>query len=185
MKNIKWKFPLICVVACSILIVILTACDDGYHASVRDIWLSTVSEPEQKTENDDGYTYVDGDGKEVVVRLEYPRITDELQISTSALSPTPIYVWGDIPSSIRTVTLKLTYVLAKIDILTGYEDDPNFEDYYDSDKTTYKTIILDVLDVNLPLISLTMKANEPLTDEPITVTVQPGGVTDTCEVTVQ
>jgi len=159
MKNIKGRLLYPGFVACFLLIVLLSACDNGYQASVRGIWFS-----------------IDKDNKDK--KIEEPIRID----STNNIE---LFVFCDIPSSIKEVSLTYTYDSSKLNISGFFDEDENDKKEVDNGKTTgtMKQAVVN------PLISITVKArNTQITQtEPleITVTVEPGGHKAVCMVYTQ
>jgi len=162
MKNIKGRLLYPGFVACFLLIVLLSACDNGYQASVRSIWF-----------------YYQDDDKEIKIKED-----NAIPIPDAGKD---IFVKCVIPSSIKEISLKFSYDSTKLDVKgldIAYEGD----DEPSKDPSNVNNIIKLAVD-NLPFnFSVKVKKNTQTSeDDPtkITVTVEPGGYTTVCKVYAQ
>jgi len=155
--NIKGRLLHPGFVACCLLIVLLSACDDGYHAGVREIWFSQDG-PSDKPRN------------------------EIIDVSINTTTETKLFVNCDTPSSIKEISLIFTYDQQKLNIAgIPYEENEDKKDSPDG-KTTSITIKIDVND--LKSMEIRVKARNAMTATDIvefTVTSEPGGQKAVCK----
>ena len=165
MKNNKRRLLHPGFVTCCLLIVLLSACDDGYQASVRSIWF-----------------YYYGDEEEINIIKD-----DDLIPIPSGKVGKSLYVNCDIPSSLKEISLTFTYNSSVLEV-------EGFDYYIDEDDekpaadgTVSQT--LKKIDIN-DLTSIEIKVKAKQTADPtafpeIAVTVEPGGHKAVCKFTIE
>jgi hypothetical protein len=179
--GIKGRLLHISFVICYLLIVLLYACDDGYQPSVK--------------EQDVIFYYKDIQEEipiEVKINADNPFIVND--------TAKELFIIYEIPSSIKEITLKVTYNMEELSIEQDYFPVTDVDHYtYDSDSFTLKGMDPSTLIGMDPstlkekklstskLIELKVSLNSSLSTDftngtsPIKVSVEPGDVTATCK----
>jgi hypothetical protein len=145
--------PLGAITLLLVLVCFLAACEDGYRPNIRGIsfYNGTVN---KKNLIDDNHPF-----------------------TVNNTSYTTLVIKFDLPSSIRELSIKVSYDASALDI-----DDPYFADEIDGNDKVKGIIKAEKIAAS-PFLELEVKA-KGTTPTTITVTVEPGGVKAMCTVTV-
>jgi hypothetical protein len=148
----------------------LVTCDDGYQATVKGIRFCYQV---QAVDEEDGSPVFEEDGTTPVLVNEEIDATHPFIVNATARK---LIVLCDIPSSIKEITLKLTFDKTKLEITD------EFSDHEDSDYNqngTIDSVTYPGTEIIYKVTALTPFTTGALST--ITITAEPGGKTVSCE----
>jgi len=143
----------------------LPACEDGYQASVKDI----------KFYYDDILDTPDDEGNDIHIKVE---IDKDHPFPINSTTAKTLYVICEIPSSIKEISVTMSWDPTGLEIQSASFITTNDEDHVlDQTKGEIKAAGINPGD---PL-TLQVKSTAGGTTKSITVTVEPGNITKSCE----